>query len=1403
MTIPFTAPSADEDVNQTPAKHHPGRWRLHRGGILNVWFYYDARFSFSGGRVIWRGTNGAGKSRAMEMLLPYLLDADRRNIDASLQQKVRLEDLMSAGAGERGANRIGYLWLELVGDDGDGNVEYVTLGALIRYSRSSMEAKAWYFTTPLRVGIDLQLMDDTREPLSRERLGELIGVDRVTDSPETHRERVRTQLFALTGDAGKERFAGLLRLLHVLRDPDVGNRIEAGKLPGIVSDALPPLSETALSSAGQQLDALSETRATQRQLEQAAGHVAAFLDSYRRYAAGVLLEAGEDARATAEDATGAARAEVAARREHDDLTSRHAAARAALVELEGRESALEGTINGIRASKAYADAAELDEVEQRVAALRRTAERAFGGAASARNVEADRAADADGRAEEAAGHAEATARTLHEARQALGAAGMPTDALPADVAARPQPGDGRTETVRTGCDDDPQQVPRPAVATLAVTPADPQQAATSARTVARAAQTRAGQAGNRLTVARELAVRLGKVTHSENAADDAEQRAQDAADRADAAADHRDRAAVTLATTWRDWTGEARTAELLGPVAWAGTAVGPLLTDAELLAGDADDTDSWLTVLDRTADEAAAGARQRLADDRAEVNQRQKQADQTRAQLQSEAADLRAERDPDPQTAPWQTAAPDGGVPLWRAVDFAADVPADVQAAVEGALHAAGMLTAHLTADGTITAANGQVLLTEAGPTARRSVRELLAADPACPLAPATVTAVLDRIALDDRAHPVWIGTDGAWGNGPLTGRNPAAAARHIGAQARAAHRAARLTAIEAELATLRAQDAERDAERKALTAREGALTAHLRTAPRCDALRTARIRAADDAERATAADAAARAARTRAQELRRAWHADSERHLDACRAFALPAGADELADAQRAATSAAAACDRLAGRLTELVGQLARHARAVAAVESAAAARGTAELTADTDWSAWRTATAELTALRESAGADAAAVRAQLRAAEEELRGVKAELKRARAAESTLGQQAAAMAETVKAAVARAAAARDDLADAVDRLHRLTGLRGVADAALADGATLPPLPPADPVTLDPVAVEAAVRALAATVDTRGGPADENAVIRAQQTLERELTGTFDVVASAADGVRLFELVDATGPHTVAAAHAALGRQVEQGRAALSERERRVFTKFILGGVAEELQRRLKQAQDLVEAMNASLGAIRTSHGIGVRVTWALRGDVDSPLTRIRELVTLAGDVRTVEQDAELTELIKDRVDDSRSADPTAGYAEHLQAALDYRKWHEIEVIIRGPAAGQERRISKRSKLSQGETRFVSYVTLFAAVDAYLSGLPDISRALRLIVLDDAFAKVDSRTIGVLMGLLVRLDIDFAMTGHALWGTYPQVPSLDVYEVRRREGSAAITTHVYWDGHTRHLRAAS
>jgi hypothetical protein len=393
---PITAPDLSGELDDTPAKHHPYRWRLHRAGIVNVWHYYDNEFAFSGGRMILRGTNGSGKSRALEMLLPFLLDADRRKMDATLAGKVRLEDLMKAGIGADAKNRLGYLWLELertrtdeeLATDPDlGETAYLTLGALVRFSTNTAEAKAWYFTTELRVGSDLILLDTDRHPLSREHLAELIGPDRITDSAETHRERVRLDVFGLHGALGKERFTGLVQLLHTLRSPDVGNRINEGRLPQILSDALPPLSESTLKDAGERLDGLSETRAQQRRMELALKQIQQFCDIYRRYAAAALHVCASTTASAARAARTARREATDAIAEHGRLVDEHATGAAQELELDGHVTELAATITGIKASTEYRAGRDLDNLERRVDGLAAAASAALAAAGTTRAAE--------------------------------------------------------------------------------------------------------------------------------------------------------------------------------------------------------------------------------------------------------------------------------------------------------------------------------------------------------------------------------------------------------------------------------------------------------------------------------------------------------------------------------------------------------------------------------------------------------------------------------------------------------------------------------------------------------------------------------------------------------------------------------------------------------------------------------------------------------------------------------------------------------------------------------------------------------------------------------------------------------------------------------------------------------
>jgi hypothetical protein len=86
MTVTDLPRRTTAEVIPDPA----ARWIPSRAGILNVWRYYDEVFEFHEGRLLLRGPNGTGKSKALELLLPFLFDAN-----------LRANRLSTFGTGER------------------------------------------------------------------------------------------------------------------------------------------------------------------------------------------------------------------------------------------------------------------------------------------------------------------------------------------------------------------------------------------------------------------------------------------------------------------------------------------------------------------------------------------------------------------------------------------------------------------------------------------------------------------------------------------------------------------------------------------------------------------------------------------------------------------------------------------------------------------------------------------------------------------------------------------------------------------------------------------------------------------------------------------------------------------------------------------------------------------------------------------------------------------------------------------------------------------------------------------------------------------------------------------------------------------------------------------------------
>ena len=253
------------------------------------------------------------------MLLPFVLDGDKARMTATGRQGSQLMWLMSDGA-TGGGTRTGYLWVELVRTDADGQQHLVTCGIGIRHSTSAKTVDAWQFTVPTGAP---SLLEPDGVPLSKPRCRELVASlqGRSFDSPREYKAHVGRLLFGLDPHA----YDDLLRLLYWLRQPQVGEDLDPGRLVGMLDESLPALDEAAVRQVGEALDDLAAHGEQLDRLRAATAAITTAAAVYARYARTVLrdraaaLIAAETERATRDRATH--RAALTLTRSTDELAA--------------------------------------------------------------------------------------------------------------------------------------------------------------------------------------------------------------------------------------------------------------------------------------------------------------------------------------------------------------------------------------------------------------------------------------------------------------------------------------------------------------------------------------------------------------------------------------------------------------------------------------------------------------------------------------------------------------------------------------------------------------------------------------------------------------------------------------------------------------------------------------------------------------------------------------------------------------------------------------------------------------------------------------------------------------------------------------------------------------------------
>jgi len=1367
------------------------RFKPVRAGIINLWDYYDEEFAFADGRLALRGHNGSGKTKALEVLFPFVLDGslDARRLDPfSGENRTMKANLLYRGQD----SEHGYVWMEF-GRPG----ETVTLVIGLSVHKNMDRPRPSFYVTGKRMGIDFGLLSADSRPLTTKQLTAILGRDAYYgDKRGAYTDAVDARLFGL----GRERYTQLLDLLIALRRPLLAKDLDPGKVSETLTAGLSPVDDDLVTQAARDFENLAAVQKQYDDLAAADTAVRAFLDQYVSYlrvhtrheldqVAARMTAAADHLGAIGNAAREVSRSGAQERRwrqgEADAKTSLETC-QARLFALKNRDEYKDHEKLALRRGHLEREKRDLTAEQARLARARANVDDL--------SVEAARVAD---RLAEADRAVDRHARRLAEAADG---SGISRDGSPAD----------------TG-----EDLPVTAKARAAARRDDIREVRDHLAQVRDAERDRVGAAAS-LGTARQLT-------------ETCETSCREADDRLAAA--RADLSGQLEAWAGR-WTGDepyaavtAGQAELLmAALDGIGEPDAPSL--AELFGTLTAERGHALTARGqrlRTRDADLADAAARLAEERKTVA---------------------GERDDGPPTSDLRPAhrAERAGAPLWRLADFRPGVDAGTAAAIEGALYGAGLLTAWIHPDPALTtaavaAAEADGYLVALPPAARpagRTLADVLVPEQQEMVAPTLVEAVLASIALADSVQsgaagvPV-VTTRAQFSYGPHLGARPKPAPEFIGATNRAARRRLRLADLDRQIAEVTRQRDELAAELglvdEALANLELARRELPRTAPVAEALQkvgeaATRLSAArGQLEKAmTALDAKIAELDARTRRLRRAA-ADRD----------MPVSPDEVGAVERAVAEFERAAEELvrargdAADLGEdLKGRRARIDRLSGENDETAELLGEKQddLVARDE---------ELRVLEHASGAEYEQISAEISETEVSLRAARAEQK-------TAGGNAAAEHDKLVAARRDLQLSRGALVVAISELFAqaavfapyahgdLRPLLGVTEtvpwpgasswpgaeqaaAALADRAPSVEPPPADADAVDADPVDA-IRAVlpvgvtvlldAYTVATVGGRAITDGVLKnavdrmwsAYREFENALKAGEDGYQADLTGSAPFIVDVATneGRKSAAAFARKIAEDVENQGVLLEERERTVLEDSLLTALAQQIHSRVLAAKDLVAAMDADTRSKPMSSGMAIGISWVRserRTEQQAAVSRMldRDAAGLGPDGL-----AELRALLRAMIHDHRASNPRDTYREVLAAVLDYRSWHAFELQLLSPGTPPQRLTRKKhSEMSGGEKSAAIHMPLFAAANAlYSSSKPTCPR---MVALDEAFAGIDDMFKPELLGLTVKFDLDLFMTGHDLWVRYPTVPLIAHYDMQHDKATHALSTFlVLWDG---------
>lgn len=1358
------------------------RWEMSRAGLLNFWCYEDEEFTLESGRLVLRGTNGAGKSVTMQSFLPLVLDGDKRphRLDPFGSRDRKIEYyLLGDGENER---RTAYIWLEFYHPV---KGLHKTIGIGLRAQKGAAQVQFWGFVLEdgRRVNRDFWLYDRTaflsgegKFPLDRRGLIERIGAGgQVVQEQGAYRDLVNKSLF---GYYDIDAFGDLLQLLIQLRSPKLSKDFRPSAIYEILRQALPPIHEDDLRPLSEVLEDMDQMADRLEELQLHKSELEKLEKAYDRYNRYRLYRAAERFAGSKREAERLQKAV-----DDEDAAWRNAEERRSGLEEErrqvGRErEAAQAELDLLARHEAIEKQKELGDLEKNSVETERYVQASRGRL----KLFTERRAQAEKNRDEAD-------RAMAEANEAQRGALEELEGLARDIEFAEHDVYHRYWGAEPPADD---------------------------RFLAPWKRDLAAHAG-----ALREALQVAEQEQKE------EMRAQDAEkelgelrlerDKADRERIVADRAAETELAGWKEEL--VRWKQGLAALPVPEEAFAAMLRAASELAFEHRDFDA----VRKPAWEAAERWKRERMNEEADLLLQLKEARVQEAKLLEEKEQWERAGEPEPSRSEARSRTrarrqAGQGAALFEACDFLSHITDADRARIEETLAVAGLLDAWIQPGGAVfrlyeDEADGWFVPQplEWGYTL---------ADVLKPVAPeesgltnADIDAVLRSFAWDENgeawAQPGLAAGDAAvvsldaYRVGPVSGKTSAREpARYIGKEARRRYKLAELARLQRELEEMRAVISERSAA--------------------VEEIRTLMTKV--DAEKNAFPEAAT---------LQEAWNRQRETLY---RLEALLAQEKRMADALKVKYDRWQELRRQLAERTVAWSRLKRWTDLRVAEQQAQAYQALiGELVSD--WRQYKqaeerksSALAALAEMRDSIGSE----QDQLDDLEDKLRGLRMRIDSLLRVIEDLGIRD--VHEKIRSLEMKLQSLVERDGELEKELMKHSRLLGGLEAELRSGKerlaeqqalvreTLARWQEEVSHNLVPEWAEAAGRA----------SGDETALLRVCRDILQQGEAALGKLQSESvsghvldqynavkhllmDYVLEAEVLETSGrifvvslrdrhqPQTPASLLKELGELVEEQSMLLDEKDRELFEEIILRSVGKTIRQRIQRAEQWVGEMNRLMSERDTSSGLKLQLDWVAKpGQSEQELDSDQLVALLRRDSHLLEEEQveQLIRHFRSRIQlaKTKSQEERESLRKYIYEMLDYRDWFQFVLRSKkGSDAGYRDLTDARfNTMSGGEKAMSMYIPLFAATySRYADAHPE---APKLISLDEAFAGVDEENIRDLFALLTDMDFDYMMTSQVLWGCYDTVPKLSISEIYRPKDANFVTVFRYrWNGRRKEL----